>query len=580
MTTSPNLPYINVDDFARRFSVRASNLMWLLGAGSSASAGVPTAEDMIWDFKQQLFVSQRKVPRHEVSDLSNHVVRNRLQHHVDALGRLPPSGSTDEYAALFEAVYPAEADRRRYLESKLAGAKPSFGHIALATFMKANQTRIVWTTNFDPLVADACAAVFGSTGNLTTADLDSSIRGFQAIQEQRWPVELKLHGDFRSRRLKNTEEELRSQDSVMRRALADASRQNGLIVVGYSGRDDSVMETLEQAVVDPSVLPAGLFWLHRGDAAPLPRVTDLLRRALAGGVEAALVSIENFDEVMRELIRIAHGLDTTTLDKFAQERRFWSPAPIPTGRMGQPVIRLNALELKTMPSVCRLVVCEIGGTAEVRKAIESAGVDVIAVRSRRAVLAFGSDADVRTAFEQSDIERFDIHTFDKRRQRYDSTERGLVREALTAALERQGALSVVRKRNSALLAPQDPMNSKWTRLREIVDTPAGTVSGDPQLRWREGVEIRLDWANDCLWMLFEPRVVFDAISDVNRFAAAEFALRRMAPRYNRKLNELIEFWSKYLSMDGAELRALGISDGVDAVFTLATRTAGSRRVGP
>jgi hypothetical protein len=53
------LPEIGADDFARRFSLRSSNLMWLLGAGTSASAGIPTAGDMIWEFKQTLFVTQR-----------------------------------------------------------------------------------------------------------------------------------------------------------------------------------------------------------------------------------------------------------------------------------------------------------------------------------------------------------------------------------------------------------------------------------------------------------------------------------------------------------------------------------------
>ena len=579
MTTTPDLPYIDPDDFARRFSLRAQNLMWLLGAGASASAGVPTAADMIWDFKQQLFVSQRRAPSHEVSDLSNPVVRNRLQSHVDSLGRLPSPGVPDEYAALFEAVYPAEADRRAYLDGRLSGAKPSYGHIALATLMKANHTRIVWTTNFDALVADACARVFGSTGDLTTADLDSSNRALQAIQEERWPVEVKLHGDFRSRGLKNTPDELRRQDSVMRQALVDSCRQNGLVVVGYSGRDDSVMDSLDRAIAEPNAFPAGLFWLHRSDDSPLPRVAHLLRRARNGGIEAALVSIDNFDEVMRDLIRLIGGLDTSALDTFAQARYVWSPAPIPSGRKAWPVIRLNALELKTTPSVCRLVACNIGGTAEVREAVRRAEVNVIAVRSQHGVLAFGADADIRTAFERFGIEGFGIHALDQWRQRYDSTERGLLREALTSALERQGALAAIRRRHSDLLAPRNPMHTEWSRLKEIVGTTTGTVTGHPDLRWREGVGVRLDWANDRLWMLFDPRIVLDGLDDANRFAAAEFARERTATRYNRKLNEMLEFWSQHLSQSGAELRAIGTGDGVDAVFQLSARTAGSRRVG-
>ena len=57
MTGKP-YPIVAAHDFARRFSMRAGGLMWLLGAGASAAAGIPTAWDMIWEFKQQLFVSQ------------------------------------------------------------------------------------------------------------------------------------------------------------------------------------------------------------------------------------------------------------------------------------------------------------------------------------------------------------------------------------------------------------------------------------------------------------------------------------------------------------------------------------------
>ena len=111
---------------------------------------------MVWDFKQQLFTSQRKVSRQAVADLSNPAVRAKLQAHVDSLGRLPPAGAPDEYAALFEEVHPSEADRRVYLDAKIAGAKPSYGQLALATLMGAERTRLIWTTNFDMLVADAC----------------------------------------------------------------------------------------------------------------------------------------------------------------------------------------------------------------------------------------------------------------------------------------------------------------------------------------------------------------------------------------------------------------------------------------
>jgi NAD-dependent SIR2 family protein deacetylase len=213
---------IEADDFTRRFTMRAANLMWLLGAGCSASAGIPTAGDMVWEFKQKLYVSQRRVSLKSINDLSNPAIREQLQSYIDASGRFPARGAPSEYSALFEATWPNEADRRAYLDGKLTGAKPSYGHYALATLMSAGMAKLVWTTNFDTLTADACAKVYDSTGPLTIVALDAPDMANETINAQRWPIEIKLHGDFRSRRLKNTGDELRQQDARLRQVLVDS----------------------------------------------------------------------------------------------------------------------------------------------------------------------------------------------------------------------------------------------------------------------------------------------------------------------------------------------------------------------
>jgi hypothetical protein len=84
MFTGSDPPTLAIDDFTRRFALRATNLMWFLGAGASASAGIPTATDMVWEFKQLLFVSQRRVALQTVADLSNSAIRAQLQAHIDA----------------------------------------------------------------------------------------------------------------------------------------------------------------------------------------------------------------------------------------------------------------------------------------------------------------------------------------------------------------------------------------------------------------------------------------------------------------------------------------------------------------
>ena len=72
---------LSSDDFARRFALRPGQLMWLLGAGASVSAGIPSAWDMIWQFKQTLFVTQRKAAPQSVSDLGNPAIRALLDSH-------------------------------------------------------------------------------------------------------------------------------------------------------------------------------------------------------------------------------------------------------------------------------------------------------------------------------------------------------------------------------------------------------------------------------------------------------------------------------------------------------------------
>ena len=579
MTASYEEFRIESDDFTRRFAMRGQNLMWFLGAGASASAGVPTAFDMVWNFKRQLFITQTKMAPQAVSDLSNPTVRNRIQDHINASGRLPLPGSPNEYAMLFEEVYPIEADRRRYLDEKLLGAKPSFGHLALATLMRACRSQLVWTTNFDTLIADACAKVYDTTGALTTVDLDAPSLAVQTIQEGRWPVEVKLHGDFRSRSLKNTTAELRSQDTRLRQMLVDSCRRFGLVVVGYSGRDDSIMDALGEALAAPDAFPGGLFWLHHGEDNPFDRVTRLLSQARNAQLESGLVRIENFDETLRDLVRPIQNMDTSALDSFAKERQVWSGAPVPGGRKGWPVIRLNALPIVDAPVVCRRVVCEIGGTAEVREAVKKAGVNVIAARSKNGVLAFGSDDAIRAAFGLFAIEDFDIHTLEASRQRYDSTERGLLREALSSALARHIGMGVTRHHGTDLLTPGNPKADDWAQLRTIVGEISGEVPGNPGSKWCEGVGLRLDWAGDRLWLLFEPRTVLWGTDDSDRVANADFARKRSIGRYNSKLNELVDFWASCLAQSEKEICALGIENGIDASFRISPTTGFSRRAG-
>lgn len=558
--------------------MRPGQLMWLLGAGVSASAGIPTAWDMIWRFKRELFVAQRKVSPESVADLADPSIQQLLDSHIAASDSLPPPGAPDEYAALFEATYPAEKDRQAFILAMIKGAKLAYGHLALAAMLKAGHANLVWTTNFDHLLGDACAKTFGTTLNLNIIGLDSPILAGQQIAAQSFPIEIKLHGDFRSRRLKNTADELRQQDAQLGAQLEDNCGRHGLIVAGYSGRDNSIMDVFDAALAKANAFPGGLFWLHRGAEPPLPRVTALLERAATAGVEAALVRIDNFDEIMIDLVRQVGTFDTTQVNALGEERRRFSPAPMPAGNRGWPIIRLNAIEVTARPTNCRKIVCTIGGVKEVREAVSAAQAPLIVTRTRLGVLGFGSDDVFRIVFGPFGITETDVAPLEMRRMRYDSHERGLLREALIRALSAAKGLDAIRQRNADLLAPADATDASWRKLAEITGRVEGTIRDHPEIRWREGASVRLDWADERLWLLVDPRIIFDGVTPETKAKAADFARERTVKRYNREVDKLVHFWTRRLAGQG--LRALNIGDGMDASFTLDRDTAFARTAQP
>lgn len=578
MGSDQAIPHVTSDDFARRFVLRPGQLMWMLGAGVSVSAGVASAWDMIWQFKQTLFVAQRKVTPQTVADLSNPAVRSLLDSHISGSEHLPAAGSPDEYAALFEATYPVERDRTTFIQGMISGAKPAYGHLALAALLKAGHSHLIWTTNFDHLIADACARTFDTTSALSTVALDAPELAGQLIAAQKWPIEVKLHGDFRSRRLKNTADELRQQDAGLRQQLVDACQRGGMIVAGYSGRDDSIMDSLEEVVERPGAYPGGLFWLHRGEGEPLDRVAQLLAKAEAAGIECGLVRIENFDELMRDLVRQLPSLDTSALDALATERRRISAAPVPSGKRGWPLVRLNGVEVSMIPANCRKLVCTIGGFADVRHAVAESGARLIVTRTRAGILGFGSDQDFRRTFDRFGITEFDLASFETRRLRYDSHERGLLRDALVESLCSAKGLEAKRRRTSDLLSPSDVGADQWKDLRGLVGPLSGSIRNHNDITWREGVSVRLDWADERLWLLIEPRIIFEGVTDATKSISADFGRERTVRRYNRELDRLIAFWAQTLAGEG--MQTLGIGDGIDARFSINGTSAYSRLAQP
>lgn len=568
--------------------------MWLLGAGASTSSGLPSAFHLIWDFKRVLYAAREKISLRALGDVTDPSVRLRIQQYFDRGPGFPPENSAEEYAFYFEETYPGEGDRRRYIQSQVEGASPSFGHYALLALMKADRIRAAWTTNFDRLIEDAAAQVFGTTGKLVVASLSEPELARQAVAEGRWPLLGKLHGDFHSQRLKNIRTELREQDTRMREVLVDSCRHSGLAVVGYSGRDDSVMKALEEVFEVGPAYPFGLFWFHRDDFPVSPRVRRLIERANEIGVEASVIPIETFDELMSDLLLLEPDLPIEIVTMLGEKRTSRvANIAIPKTAGIWPILKFNALPVSQWPSSCRLVRCGIGGTAEVRKAIEDAGVKIVAARRQAGVICFGRDEDARKAFSSFGISEFGLYPIEPRRLRHgNSADLGLLYEAIGRALARDMPLIFMPGRSHKLVVDPDGVDSPALRsLRDAARTLAGTVPNSVA-PWSEALRLRLEYRLDRLWLLFEPTIWIkrelpaateeggERVAQPRDVAGGEFIRQRLAGRYNQQWCKMIDAWVDTLLRGSQELevRTFGIADGIDPSFTISSVTAFSRRV--
>ncbi len=243
---------------------------------------------------RHICVTNNPTLRESVGELSLPGTRSRIQQWLDQRGYFPSEDSPEEYSFYAQECYPTGQDRRSYFHSYVANAKPHIGYRLLPLMASAGIVRSVWTTNFDGLVSRACAA----------ADVISVEVGIDTVKRAvRQHVEgelriVSLHGDFRYDKLKNTSDELQQQEAELREEFLHELRDYDLVVAGYSGRDQSLMDILVEAYAES--YPCRLYWCGFGQEISEP-VKTVLCRAHSVGRDAFYIATEGFDNVLSRL---------------------------------------------------------------------------------------------------------------------------------------------------------------------------------------------------------------------------------------------------------------------------------------
>lgn len=281
----------------------------LLGAGASVESGIQSAVDCIWEWKKEIFISQNPGMVGTYDNPKQDNVRRVVQCWIDSQKSYPAENSQKEYSFYAEKAYPIPDDRRKYFQHLSASHEPSIGYHLIAILAQKNIVKSVWTTNFDGLMLK-CA-------HQHTPLVPIEITSETSDRIYRGDVDgellcIALHGDYKYGDLKNTENELDSQDGELVKALRHELTNRDLIVFGYSGRDVSLMNALTEVYSERG--SGKLFWCGYGTNVPVS-VEKLIAHANAHGRNAFYVPTGGFDGALYAIARHCMSSDKDFITK-------------------------------------------------------------------------------------------------------------------------------------------------------------------------------------------------------------------------------------------------------------------------
>ena len=257
---------------------------FLLGAGASISSKIPGAGTLARRWVEEL----HRLHADESSSPS-------LEAWATPDNLSIPGFSLDGVAGFYSHVY----DRRfcddpecgyAYLEDVMKSAEPNIGYSILAKVLEDTRHKVVITTNFDNLIADALS-IYTDTFPLVCGH--ESLTTFVRSRLRR-PLIAKIHRDLLLAP-KSDVSGTSSLDERWAKVLRMLFKDYTPIVIGYGGNDGSLMDFLE--ILKPEDIQGGIYWCyHRATGRPEERIRRLVARH-----KGKLIPIVGFDEFMLQL---------------------------------------------------------------------------------------------------------------------------------------------------------------------------------------------------------------------------------------------------------------------------------------
>ena len=272
-------------------------LAFIIGAGASRPSRIKTGAELVTQWLKELHHRED----HAKQELQTWATEDNL-----GIKDFEFPRAAEFYPQIFERRFSHDREEGyAFLESMMEGKEPSLGYSILAEILSNTRHKVVVTTNFDNLVADALA-IHAHVHPLICGH--ESLAGFIRPSMRR-PLIAKIHRDL-FLEPKNHTDEVQCLDTDWAHALTRLFEHYTPVVIGYGGNDGSLMGFLENASIR-----GGLWWCYRANGEPPQRVKDLVAKK-----NWKLVPIIGFDEFMLELgNNLISTFDITTIASRIEE---------------------------------------------------------------------------------------------------------------------------------------------------------------------------------------------------------------------------------------------------------------------
>lgn len=389
---------LTLDAFVRAIGVnRSAPHSVFLGGGASISSGIPSADLCIWEWKRNIFLTNNPGVERQFSELTLKSVRDRIQKWLDSKGCYPKNGSSEEYSFYIEHCFPINQHRQQFFADKIRSVHPYIGYKLLCMMAEAEIIKSVWTTNFDGLVAKAAA---GFKITPVEVGIDCQDRTIRPVRRGELLC-VSLHGDYRYDKLKNTEIELQQQEKQLQETLIEQLQTTALIVIGYSGRDASVMQALKKAYICPGTAP--LYWCGYGEEIT-DDVKDLLESVRATGRTSYFVPTLGFDDTFKRLALHClagdqHEQVTNLLSELSKDLRLRNDPFVIDKLSCAALIKSNAFEIDCPSEVFAIDIKKWPDNQWEWLDALTKGKRFVAVPQKNKVLALGLLDEIKRSFD-------------------------------------------------------------------------------------------------------------------------------------------------------------------------------------